>query len=351
MSEFFIDRDAPVVTLDVQNAFKGLTDNEKLYAHYVSRASFYGGLITLLQTSRESPQIYRLITRLNRSQSLHSLKVSALEAGLQEEDFDAYMCYCSGIYNYMASEAYKNDAEGMDKIWISIKAIIKNIDDKDADLVAEFIKLNEMEVYNTPGDYSKLLKLVNENLLEAIKYCANDNEKQMLTKYIECFKTGSMDAHKDGSRSWIKNKGPVIETYIGFIENYRDPLGMRAEFEGFVAVVNKEQSEKFQELVNQATKLISQLPWPTGYEKDTFLKPDFTSLDILTFSGSGIPIGINIPNYDDIRQNEGFKNVNLGNVISSRHKSLKPTTFVSINDDEVVKKVCDPSFRSSGWVA
>lgn len=167
------------------------------------------------------------------------------------------------------------------------------------------------------GEFAPYLKEVVHYLTEAAKYAANDTQREMMELYVRHFETGSVDLHKDSQRKWIKDKGPVVESNLGWIEVYIDPENIRAYFEGWVAIVDKAKSEKFQRLVANSEAVIPQLPWPRAMEKDSFLAPDFTTLEVIAFATDSCPLGINIPNYDDIRDNEGFKNVFLGNSAKS----------------------------------
>ncbi|GAA5840612.1 hypothetical protein JCM5353_002086 [Sporobolomyces roseus] len=205
------------------------------------------------------------------------------------------------------------------------------------------IKGNGIEVEIKMGDYSDCLEKVNKALEEAKKYAGDSNRTAMLGDYQKSFESGSIDAHKEGSAKWVKDVGPVVENYIGFIEDYVDPSGSRAEWEGFVACVNKEQSKKFTALVDRADQLIKDLPWGKDFEVSKFTRPDFTALEILSFATSGIPAGINIPNYHDVREEHGYKNVSLQNILSAK-ASNEPVFFIAPEEQEAHEKWSDRCF-------
>lgn len=194
------------------------------------------------------------------------------------------------------------------------------------------------------GDHDKEMAAITSNIKKAAENADNETQEKMHLAYAKSFEEGSLLAFKDSQRYWIRDQGPMVECNIGFIETYRDPAGIRGEWEGFAAMVNQERTRAFGDLVRSAPTLIPKLPWSKDFEKDKFLSPDFTSLEVLSFCGSGIPAGINIPNYDDIRQTDGFKNVSLGNVLNAKAPDEK-IPFIKESDMALYQKYRDPAFE------
>jgi dipeptidyl-peptidase-3 len=67
------------------------------------------------------------------------------------------------------------------------------------------------------------------------------------------------------------------------------------------------------------------LPYPPCYERQSFIPPSYNAINVITFCVSGLPLGINLPNYEEVRQTSGFKNVSLMNVLKS--VPLNPVKF------------------------
>lgn len=90
MSEYIIPNNSPVTFVDCEKAFSILTDKEKVYSHYLSKAAFYGSLIVLPQTSLESSLIFVSLHKLIKAQPVSELKNNALEkCNFSEDDFYA----------------------------------------------------------------------------------------------------------------------------------------------------------------------------------------------------------------------------------------------------------------------
>lgn len=86
-SQYYLPNDIGISVLDCAEAFRLLSHKEQLYAHYLSRAAWYGGLVVLLQTSPESPSIYVLLQRMFRKQTPAQLDTVAAAAGLSSDEY------------------------------------------------------------------------------------------------------------------------------------------------------------------------------------------------------------------------------------------------------------------------
>ncbi|KAL6718133.1 hypothetical protein ACLMJK_004220 [Lecanora helva] len=435
ISHYLADSPPTVVPLAIKPHFEALTDEEKLYAHHISKAAFAGTRIILRQVSPESESIYDFIVSLNRYCSGNWASL-AQAADVSNEELQYLLEYATqfvgNLGNYkgfgdakfvprcpsqtlqkLASKAGSEAVKAYDGCKSAIYADTSkpalmhlgfpapqghmsnyypdssDITQDEIEKIGDFLGKKKLLPENTRlrktkdgnyevliasalskpppegsdvgpdtswtledgrkitlvfGDHQEEMAKIALQIKKAGQHAANDIQKQMMDAYAKSFGTGSLLDFKDSQKLWVRDLGPEVESNIGFIETYRDPAGIRGEWEGFVAMVNKERTQAFQKLVDAAPAMIPKLSWSKDFEKDTFTPPDFTSLEVLSFASSGIPAGINIPNYDDIRQECGFKNVSLGNVLGAKAPN-EPIPFISSEDLHVYQENRDAAFE------
>ncbi len=93
ISLFTVPLDTPICCLDASKSFLCLTNEEKLYCHYLSRACWEGGYICLLQTSPESVPIFVLLRELFSKQTVSSLREAAKGVVNDDEFKVSYFLY------------------------------------------------------------------------------------------------------------------------------------------------------------------------------------------------------------------------------------------------------------------
>jgi dipeptidyl-peptidase III len=91
---FLADKDAPFCSLNVASAFAQLSPKERLYAHYIGRASWHGARIVQEQTTPWGVEIYdMLIGTFSDKTGKKMVDIEALKvkSGLDDADWEAVM--------------------------------------------------------------------------------------------------------------------------------------------------------------------------------------------------------------------------------------------------------------------
>lgn len=95
----------------------------------------------------------------------------------------------------------------------------------------------------------------------------------------------------------MRDWNPIVESGIGFIDSFLDPLRNRSEWKGFVLLLNKRKEYLSHIFASRAKEFYKEMPWNRDYEREEYEKPDFADYKVLTHASSGIPKTLVLPNY------------------------------------------------------
>ncbi|MGE5362586.1 MAG: dipeptidyl-peptidase 3 family protein, partial [Bacteroidota bacterium] len=92
------------------------------------------------------------------------------------------------------------------------------------------------KTWKVGGMYSPAIERIVYWLEKAVTVAENDLQKQIFSKLIEYYKTGDLKKFNEYNILWVKDTESVVDAVNGFIEDYGDPLGMRAAYESVVSI-------------------------------------------------------------------------------------------------------------------
>ena len=173
------------------------------------------------------------------------------------------------------------------------------------------------EVYKSGGKYGAAINKIIQWLEKAINAAETDKQKDELKILIEYYKTGDLKKWDEYNIAWVRNTAPMVDYINGFIENYEDPLGMKATWEAIVDYTDLEATKRTKIITDNAQWFEDHSPIHPKYRKEKVKGVAARVINIAMLGGDcypASPLGINLPNANWIRKEVGSKSVTLANI-------------------------------------
>ena len=173
------------------------------------------------------------------------------------------------------------------------------------------------EVYKVGGLYGPALEKVCGELRKAAFYAENDTQKKCIDLLIDYYMTGDLELWDEYNIAWVKDTAGTVDFVNGFVEDYNDPLGRKASWEGLVNIKDHEASRRTGIISANAQWFEDNSPVDPRFRKEKVKGISAKVIDVTTLGGDcypSTPIGINLPNADWIRKDHGSKSVTIANI-------------------------------------
>ncbi len=192
-------------------------------------------------------------------------------------------------------------------------------------LVKEKGKIYE-DVYKADGLYGEAIKAIIGWLEKANEVAENDQQRAYTEKLIEYYTTGDLKTWDEYNILWVQDSLSHIDYVNGFIEDYADPMGMKATWESTVNFKDLEATRNSNLISENAQWFEDHSPVDARFKKEACKGVSAKSINITTLGGDCFPsppIGINLPNADWIRKDYGSKSVTITNLMIAYDKAAE----------------------------
>ena len=173
------------------------------------------------------------------------------------------------------------------------------------------------ETYKTGGLYSKAIEQIIYWLEKAMNVAESPDQKAVIAKLIEYYRTGDLKTWDDYNVLWVKDHNSRIDFINGFIEVYGDPLAKKGTWEAMTNFKDPEATKRAETLSKNALYFEKNSPVDPKYKKKEVKGVTAKVITVTQLGGDSdptTPIGINLPNASWIRKDYGSKSVTMDNI-------------------------------------
>jgi dipeptidyl-peptidase-3 len=173
------------------------------------------------------------------------------------------------------------------------------------------------KTWKVGGIYGPAIEVIIGHLEAAREFAENDTQKKYIDELIEYYKTGDLRMWDQYNVTWVADTQSDVDFVNGFIEDYDDPLGRKASWEGIVNFRDRDASKRTELISRNAQWFEDHSPIDERFKKKEVKGVSAKVINVAVIAGDNYPataIGINLPNADWIRKEHGSKSVTIANI-------------------------------------
>ena len=182
------------------------------------------------------------------------------------------------------------------------------------------------EVYKVGGLYGTALEKICAELEKAAAVAENQTQKDYIADLVAYYRSGDLKLWDEYNIKWVNDTLGTVDFVNGFVEDYSDPLGRKATWEGLVNFKDNEASRRTELISENAQWFEDNSPVDPRFKKSEVKGVSAKVINVATLAGDcfpAAPIGINLPNADWIRREHGSKSVTIANLTSAYSKAAQ----------------------------